>query len=337
MDFFFTLSSRQDKVAKKQQEKMARNKTLDAALDLVKKNPHTGSKENIVTLSIHIALSKETMDKSIYGFFKEKSNISPKIFSNLKKIGDTLLKIPEKKRNEVIEGLPAFYRTIYALCGLTNDELITAVKSKCVTASMSYPEAIRYIKQVKHPHLLATDGDKGRWSTKQEHLWSIFRTDDVYLEGKAFQEVEDAFRRVCREYGLVLRNAKETSSKVLREEERRERAAFWRRILEGEISQKWFGEQDDKLKKQFNLRNVDELRDTPIRQFTGFIIHASGGRENFWKLHSKAYIAKVYFLLETAEDAANRYNLKRRIEDVLGKYKELAIWRNLVLKNSGFM
>ena len=76
---------------------MTKNQTLDAALDLVKKNPHTGSRENIVTLSLEISLSKKTMDKSIYGFFKEKSNISPKIYSNLKKIGDTLLEIPEEE------------------------------------------------------------------------------------------------------------------------------------------------------------------------------------------------------------------------------------------------
>ena len=316
---------------------MTKDKTLDAALDLVKKNPHTGSRENIVTLSLEISLSKKTMDKSIYGFFKEKSNISPKIYSNLKKIGDTLLEIPEEKRKEVIQGLPAFYRTIYALCALKNEELVTAVKSKCVTPEMSYPEAVRYINQVKYPHLLATDGDKGRWSTKQEHLWSIFRTDDEYLEGKALQDAEDAFRRVCREYGLVIRNAKETSRKVLREEERRERAAFWRRVLEDEITQKWFGEIDNKLKKQFNIKSVDELRDTPLRQFTGFIIHASGGREKFWGLHGQAYIAKVYFLLETAEDASNRYNLRKRIEEVLEGRKDLAIWRNLVLKNSGFI
>ena len=159
----------------------------------------------------------------------------------------------------------------------------------------------------------------------------------LLMEGKALQDAEDAFRRVCREYGLVIRNAKETSRKVLREEERRERAAFWRRVLEDEITQKWFGEIDNKLKKQFNIKSVDELRDTPLRQFTGFIIHASGGREKFWGLHGQAYIAKVYFLMETAEDASNRYNLRKRIEEVLEGRRDLSIWRNLVLKNSGFI
>ena len=311
--------------------------TLDAALDIVKKNPHTGSTNNIITLSLTIAKSRKVFDRSIYNIFTEKSNISKKIFSNLKKIGDTLLEIPEDIRNEIAKSFPPSYRTIYQLCSLKSKELITAVKSKNISKDFSYRQAVNYVKQVKHPQLLATDGDKGRWSTKQEHLWSIFRPDDVYLEGEKYKSVEDEFRRVCSNYGLILRKSNQTKFSVLREEERRERASFWRRILEGEITQSWFLKQDEKLKKQFNLKNADELRDTPMRQFTGFLINAVGGREKFWKIHGQAYIAKVYYLLETAEDAANRYNLKRRIEDVLGKYKELAIWRNLVLKNSGFM
>ncbi len=316
---------------------MTSSLTLDTALDVVKKNPHTGSTNNIITLSLTIAKSRKVFDRSIYNIFTEKSNISKKIFSNLKKIGDTLLEIPEDIRNEIVKALPPSYRTIYQLCSLKSKELITAVKSKNISKDFSYRQAVNYVKQVKHPQLLATDGDKGRWSTKQEHLWSIFRPDDVYLEGEKYKSVEDEFRRVCSNYGLILRKSNQTKFSVLREEERRERASFWRRILEGEITQKWFLEQDEKLKKQFNIRNADELRDAPMRQFTGFIINAIGGRENFWKLHGQAYIAKIHYLLETAEDAANRYNHRKRIEAVLSENYELAVWRNIILKQSGFI
>ena len=316
---------------------MTNTLTLDTALDIVKNNPHSGSTNNIVTLSLTISQSKKTLDKSIYNIFTEKSNISKKIFSNLKKIGDTLLEIPEDIRNEIVKSFPPSYRSIYHLCSLKSKELITAVKSKNISKDISYRQAVNYVKQVKHPQVLATDGDKGRWSTKQEHLWSIFRTDYVYLGGEKLTSFEEQIRRVCRDYGLILRKPSETKISVLREEERRERAAFWRRILEAEITQSWFLKQDEKLKKQFNIRSADELRDTPMRQFTGFIINAVGGRENFWKLHGQAYIAKCYYLLETAEDAANRYNHRKRIESVLGDRFELAVWRNTIWKQSGFI
>ena len=55
-------------------------------------------------------------------------------------------------------------------------------------------------------------------------------------------------------------------------------------------------------------------------------------------------VAKLHYLYETTESRATKYNLKRRIEEVLedesGTYpqaKELAIWRNIQLKNSGLL
>ena len=47
--------------------------------------------------------------------------------------------------------------------------------------------------------------------------------------------------------------------------------------------------------------------------------------------------AKVQFLMESTEDRAQRFNLKRRLEQVLGDRKELAIWNNLILKSSGLL
>ena len=82
-------------------------------------------------------------------------------------------------------------------------------------------------------------------------------------------------------------------------------------------------------------RNIDEVRDTPLRQFTGFLIHVSGGREKFWEQYGQSYISKVCFLMGNTEDGGTRYNLKRRLEQVLGERKELSIWYNLMLKNSG--
>ena len=316
---------------------MTNTKNYDAAIDVVKNNPHTGTTKNIVTLSVDISKSKKSMDKSIFNLYKEKSQINDKIFSKLKVIGDKLSNLNNENFKEVVEQLPPSYQTIHALCSLRSEEIFTAVKTKCVTKTITYREAVNYVKQVKYPHLLAKDGDKARGSTKQEHLWSIYRTDDVCLEGAKLQDAEEAFRRICKDYGLVLRKAKETKISVIRNEERRERSAYWRRILEGEITQKWFADQDDKLKKKFNIKNADELRDTPLRQFTGFLINAIGGREYFWNQFGKAYVAKVYFLLETAEDAASRYNYRKRIEEVLGNNRELAIWRNIILKQSGFI
>ena len=58
-------------------------------------------------------------------------------------------------------------------------------------------------------------------------------------------------------------------------------------MLETELTSKWFKELPEAVKKQFNIKTVDELRDSPLRSFTGFLIKADGGRDNFWQSHGQ--------------------------------------------------
>jgi hypothetical protein len=41
-------------------------------------------------------------------------------------------------------------------------------------------------------------------------------------------------------------------------------------------------------------------------------------------------------LSEMDEDAAQRYNYRRRLEEVMAKNRDLAIWNNLILKEGGY-
>ena len=97
---------------------MTKTLTLDTALDLVGKHPYSGSVEDIVTLSSTISQSKKQFNKSVYKIFTEKSNIDPKIYSNLKKIGDRMDTLPIDVKQEVCRSFPPHYRTIYNLCSV---------------------------------------------------------------------------------------------------------------------------------------------------------------------------------------------------------------------------
>ena len=44
----------------------------------------------------------------------------------------------------------------------------------------------------------------------------------------------------------------------------------------------------------------------------------------------------MHLEMEKTDDHAQRYNLKRRLEEVLGDRRELAIWTNLMLKEGGY-
>ena len=304
---------------------------------LCQKNPYTGTAEEIVTLSLGIADASKQVDRSALALYREESGIGDKIFSKLKVIGETLRELTTPQRRDVVKVLPASYSAIHALCGLKAEELVTGAKSGSISSSLSVRSATAYVRQVRFPRLAAPDGEKGRWGTKQEHLFSVYRPEETPLAGDAVTALEEALRQVCTEHGVQLRQAGSDKTKALREQDRSERAAFWRRVLEGELTQKWFREMPDEVKKQFNLKTIDEVRDTPLRSFTGFLIRADGGREKFWEEHGNAYVAKVQFLMESTEDRAQRFNLKRRLEQVLGERPKLAIWNNVMLKQSGFM
>ncbi len=302
----------------------------------VDENPYTGTTEQIVTLSLGIIeLSK--LDRSTYSVFKDESGINEKIFSKLRVIGKTFKELTSKQRQEVIEGLPPSYSVIHILCSLKPEEILTSVRTKNITPSTTVEGSRRYTKQIRFPHLTTNDTEKGRWSSKTENLWSVLRPEDLPIGDDILQNLEMELRRVCKEYGVHLQKTSTQGTISLRNEDWKRYSNFWRQSLEKELTYKWFNVCSDFTKKKFNIKNVDELRDTPLRQFTGFLIHVDGGREEFWKLHGQSYVSKVCYLMGNTEDGGTRYNLKRRLEQVLGERKELSIWYNLMLKNSGLI
>ena len=304
---------------------------------LVAENPYTGTAEQIVTLSLALAEAGKRLDPTTFRLYKEATEINPKIISKLNVIGKTLLKMKEKERRDVIRKLPASYSTIHLLCSLKPDELVTAAKSGSLTPSISIREAKDYVTQVRFPRVAASTGERGRWGVRQEHLFSVYRPEEHPLAGEALKAMETALRKVCGDYGVELRQANSDSTRSLKQQQKAARAGFWRECLQKELDQKWFKDQPDEVKKQFDLKKMEELHDAPLRAFTGFLIRADGGKEKFWEKHGQAYVAKLQFLMEMTEDNAQRYNLKRRLEEVMETRSKLAIWNNIMIKSSGFI
>ena len=317
----------------------AEEKGLATFKKLVAENPHTGTVQQVVNLSIGIATTAERLSPATLAIYRDASGVGEKVFSKLKVIGERIGQLDDKIHRDVINGLPASYSTIHLLCSLKADELTTAVRTKQVTPKTSVRAAQTYVRQVRFPRQSLGGGnvEKGRWSVKEETLYRVCRPEDTPLSEDLQRQLEDDLRKVCSRYGMDVRRATNEGTTALRDADRKERAAFWREVLEEQLPQKWFQETDKEVRKTFNVKVVEEIWDAPLRTFTGFLIKAGKGREHFYEEHGQAYVAKLHYLQETTESRATRYNLKRRIDEVLA-HKEgtkLAIWRNVVLKNSG--
>ena len=87
-------------------------KSFDTPIKIAKDNPIDGTTQQVITLSISIAESNNTMDKSILNLYKEKLSFNPKLYSKLKVIGDTLLRVSEKERIEMMDYLPSSYLSL---------------------------------------------------------------------------------------------------------------------------------------------------------------------------------------------------------------------------------
>lgn len=317
----------------------AEEKGLATFKKLVAENPHTGTVQQVINLSIGIATAGERLSPATLAIYRDASGVGEKVFSKLKVIGERIGQLDDKMRRDVINGLPASYSTIHLLCSLKADELTTAVKTKQVTPKTSVRAAQTYVRQVRFPRQSLGGGnvEKGRWSVKEETLYRVCRPEDTPLSEDLQRQLEDDLRKVCSRYGMDVRRATNEGTTALRDADRKKRAAFWREVLEEQLPQKWFQETDKEVRKTFNVKVVEEIWDAPLRTFTGFLIKTGKGREHFYEEHGQAYVAKLHYLQEMTESRATRYNLKRRIDEVLA-HKEgtkLAIWRNVVLKNSG--
>tara|TARA_Y100001978_G_scaffold154537_1_gene139992 strand:+ start:588 stop:830 length:243 start_codon:yes stop_codon:yes gene_type:complete len=78
------------------------------------------------------------------------------------------------------------------------------------------------------------------------------------------------------------------------------------------------------------------LVDSPIRTFTGFITRSGVGKENFKKEYGKPYLAKLQILSEVTDDIGQRYNYRKRIDQLLNEDPELKFFNDYVLREGGF-
>ena len=262
--------------------------------------------------------------------------LGEKVFSKLKVIGDRLGQLDDETRREVNKGLPDSYSTIHLLCALKPDDWDSSQDKAGHTKHRSEQQDLRQTSPFPTSVARCRDVEKGRWSIKEETLYRVCRPEDTPLSEDLQRQLEEDLRKVCSRTGWTSR-ATNDSTTALRDADRKEKAAFWREVLEEQLPQKWFQETDkesEDLQRQGRRGGLG--RTTHLHWFPN---QTGRGNSTSMRFHGQAYVAKLHHLQETTESRTNRYNLKRRIEEVLAHKDstKLVIWRNVVLKNSGLL
>jgi len=304
---------------------------------LQEKNPYAGTAEQVVALSLGIHHASQALDGKTFRDYRDRSGINDKVFSKIKVIGKTFSALGASDLTALVKVLPDSYSTIHCLCGLSQKELVTAVKTKSISKELSIRAARNYLKQVRFPALVGQLQE----SSKQQEIFRVFQQQNSPLDGDALESLQEELQGVCERFGVVVQAPQATSITLLRKQDRADREVFWRNALEAELPLEWFEETNPEVRKQFNLKTVEEVYNTPLRQFTGFLIRSSGGRSRFWELFGRAYVCKLHMEQEKTNDRTQRHNWKRRLEEVFADDakggRELAIWNNRMLKGAGFV
>jgi len=304
---------------------------------LQEKNPYAGTAEQVVALSLGIHHASQALDGKTFRDYRDRSGINDKVFSKIKVIGKTFSALGASDLTALVKVLPDSYSTIHCLCGLSQKELMTAVKTKSISKELSIRAARNYLKQVRFPALVGQLQE----SSKQQEIFRVFQQQNSPLDGDALESLQEELQGVCERFGVVVQAPQATSITLLRKQDRADREVFWRNALEAELPLEWFEETNSEVRKQFNLKTVEEVYNTPLRQFTGFLIRSSGGRSRFWELFGRAYVCKLHMEQEKTNDRTQRHNWKRRLEEVFADDakggRELAIWNNRMLKGAGFV
>ena len=318
-------------------------------LALAEENPYTGTAQQVMTLCMGLYDASVALDAKTMRTLRDQLPITDKIFSKLRVIGKTCSALPPDQRKVVVKALPDSYSTIHVLCGLKPTELHTASKSKRISRSTTIRTARDYVKQVRYPALTGdpnaepttlttsrTEGDP-TWKT----LLTLHEDPSRPLTEDDQIRLRLALHALCKDYGIEVRTAPiDQSISLLQKKQRAEKETFWRNTLEDELPQSWFDETPLEVRKQFNLKNLEELIRTPLRQFTGFLVRSAGGRRFMWERYGRAYIAKIHLEHAKTDDRTQRHNYKRRLEEVYADDskggRDLAVWSNRMLKGAGF-
>lgn len=303
---------------------------------LLETHSYAGEAEEVVALSIGIHKASKSLDGKTFRSIRDQSDINDKVFSKLKVIGKRLSELDKSDRKVVVRSLPDSYSTIHCLCSLSKVEILNAVKRKFISRDLSIRAAKDYVRKVRFPSLVA----EMQPNQEKVEIFKIYRDKDSEITSDAFTRFSESLKKLCGEYGLTAATPDESAVSSLIKQERAVREVFWRKTLASELTEDWFSKTGKEVRKQFNLKSVEELYNSSLRQFTGFLIRSSGGREAFWERFGKAYVSKLHMEQDRTDDRTQRHNWKKRLEEVFADLskdgKSLAKWNNQILRESGF-
>ena len=246
-----------------------------------------------------IAAADHDWDKGTIAAFQKEQEIHQKVWGKLVSIAKStnLQSLPP-------EDLPASYTALYALVVMTTEELKAAGAEGVIRSNASSRSILEWTKAFRL---------RGTGIEQELPLTLVLRQE---MNEEQQHDLLEALKEVADQYGADLLEGKGGVKQASIKSDRRKALA---QQIEDELIQEIgavVASAPDDLKHRFGVSTAIDLISAPRATFTGFFQNLVGKvKLEFWKQFGRAYCLKIARDFNLTESRAERFQLKKRIQD----------------------
>ena len=164
---------------------------------------------------------------------------------------------------------------------MSDEELNEAIKDGVINPSVSQGSLTKWIKSNRL---------KG---TEQEVPDDFIDVATVLAPELTSQETLERFKNDLQKligvYGFRTQTDSEQTSVAIRQQRNTDRSKEVIGILIADLKSTW-EQSDQELRTQFSINSLEDLVESPLNIFTGFLNKVRSGRDGFWSIHSLSLI-----------------------------------------------
>lgn len=284
--------------------------TLDRFLELLNAGSYqSDSVEEILQTCALIRAAKDTLSDDLFKDLRDQSGINPKVWSKLLQIG------VDDRLDALQDKLPPKYSTIHQIHCLTDEALKAAQEEEILYPALSQGVLNRWLKDYR---IRGTD---------QELPEDFTQVVQVLGPSEMPEDTLDRFKgdleKLVSVYGLKTQYEGGDTMTSLRQQRSQDKSQELVAILLKDLKSTWDG-SDAEVRTQFQLESLEDLVQSAIGTFTGFLNKVRGGRVGFWTFHGHDYLHKIALEYLKTDSRGQRFNYRRRMKEVAERHEQFA-------------
>ena len=269
----------------------------------------SGTVEEILTICRVIRNAKETLTDDAFRELRDEWDGSEKVWSKLLQVG------MDDRLDEIKNLLPAKYTTIHQIHCFSDEELKAGIEEGMITPDVSQGDLTRWLKALRLR------------GTGQEVPDDFTPLASVLTPPSVTEETLERFRgdlqKLVSVYGFKTQYDGDHTAISLRQQRSQDRSKEMVGTLLKDLKSTWDNSEHE-LRTIFSLNSLEDLVEGQMSSFTGFLNKVRGGRDGFWAFHSNDYIHKIALEYLKTESRGQRFNYRRRMQEVSEKHPHLA-------------